>query len=78
MNKTDKLTEVYRASNEMEAMVIKGLLESYDVPCLLKSNASHSVHAFVFDGLGEVKVMVLASEADRAKELILKGNNNDG
>jgi hypothetical protein len=68
----EKMVEVYHARNEMEAQVIKGLLESYDIPCYLKSNAAPSVHLFTIDGMSEVKVMVLESLADKAKELINK------
>ena len=70
MNKSEKLVEVYRSSNEMEAQVIKSLLAAYRIPCLLKSNAAASVHTFAVDGLGEVRVMVLDSMAEQARELI--------
>ena len=75
MSKEEKMVEVYKAPNEMEAQVIKGLLESYDIPCFLKSHAAPSVHMFTVDGMGEFKVMVLGSMADRARELI-KGDSN--
>ena len=65
-----KMVEVYRATGEVEAQVIKGLLENYGIPCLLKSNAAPSVHVFMVDGMGEVKVMVWESMAEKAKELI--------
>jgi hypothetical protein len=71
----DKLIEIYKAPNEMEAKVIKSLLESYDIPCFLKSNAAPSVHLFTVDGMGEVKVMVLESMAEEAKSLIKSENN---
>ena len=64
------LVEVYKSSSEMEAQVIKGLLESYGIPCLLKSNAAPSVHMFTIDGMGEVRVMVWDSMLKRAKKLI--------
>ena len=64
------MVEVYRAVGEMEAQVIQGLLESRGIPCLLKSNAARSVHAFAIDGMGEVRVMVWESMADEARELI--------
>jgi len=51
------LIEVYKAAGELEAQVIKGLLESYGIPCFLKSHAAPSVHMFAVDGLGEVKIM---------------------
>jgi len=64
------MAEVYRAVGEMEARVIQGLLESYEIPCLLKSSAARSVHAFAVDGMGEVKIMVLKSMAEKARKLI--------
>ena len=69
------MVEVYRAAGELEAQVIRSLLEQYGIPCLLKSNAAHSAHMFVFDGMGEVRVMVWDSMAEEAKELI-KGENH--
>ncbi len=74
--KEEKLVEVYKAHNDMEAQVIRSLLESYDIPCFLKSNAAPSVHMFTVDGMAEVKIMVLASLADKARELIL--SDKDG
>jgi len=65
-----KLVEVYRAKSEAEAQVIKSLLESYDIPCLLKSDAAPSVHIFTVDGMGEVRVMVWDSMAGEAIKLI--------
>ena len=69
------MVEVYQARNEMEAQVIKGLLESYDIPCFMKSNAAPSVHTFTMDGMGEVKIMVMESMAEKAKELIVGDNH---
>ncbi len=76
MSKEGKLVEVYKAGNDMEAQVIRGLLESYDIPCFLKSNAAPSVHLFTVDGMAEVKILVLESMADRARELIV--SDRDG
>lgn len=75
MSKKEKLVEIYKANSEMEAQVIKGLLESYEIPCFLKSHAAPSVHMFTVDGMGEVKVMVLDSMVDRAKKLIKSDNH---
>ena len=75
MSNSDKMVEIYKAPNEMEAQVIKGLLESYDIPCFLKSHAAPSVHMFTVDGMAEFRVMVMESLADKARELI-KGDNH--
>jgi len=66
----EKLVDVYHASGELEANVIKGLLESYGIPCILKSDAAFSVHAFTVDGMGEVAIAVLESMAEEARRII--------
>jgi hypothetical protein len=73
--KSGKLVEVYKARTEMEAQVIRGLLESFGIPSTLKANAAPSVHMFTFNGMAEVKVMVLDSQADEARELIVSKND---
>ncbi len=70
MSEYEKTVEVYQAAGEAEAQIIKGLLESNEIPCLLKSHAAPSVHVFAINGLGEVKVMVRESRAEEAKRLI--------
>ena len=67
--------EVYRAAGEAEANVVKGLLESYGIPCLLRSLASPSVHVFSVDGMGEVRVMVPESAASEARRLVRETDN---
>ncbi|MFH0963915.1 MAG: DUF2007 domain-containing protein [Planctomycetota bacterium] len=65
-----KLVQVYKATNGMEAQVIRSLLDSYGIPSVLKSDAAPSILNFTVDGLGEVRVMVLDSRADEARDLI--------
>jgi len=72
---SEELVEVYKAAGEAEAQIIKGLLESYGIPCLLKSLAAPSVHVFTVNGMGEVKVMVWESMAEKARGLI-RGEDN--
>ena len=75
MKNREKLVEVYRATGNMEAQVIKSLLESFGIPCLLKSNAAQSIHVFTVDGLAEVRVMVRESMTEEARRLIAEGSH---
>ena len=75
MNKPKKMVEVYRAAGEVEARIIKGMLENRGITCFLKSNAAPSVHMFAVDGMGEVKVMVWEEETGKARELIKEEDN---
>ncbi len=69
------MIEVYKAKGELEAQVIKGMLESYGIPCLLQSHAASSVHTFAADGIGEVRILVSEKAADEARRLIETNNN---
>jgi len=66
----ERLVDVYIASGEAEAYIIKGKLEASGIPCILRSNAARSVHMFTVDGMGAIKVSVNASAADEARRII--------
>ncbi len=70
MSNNERLVKVYQAAGEMDAQVVKGLLESNGIPCLLESAAARSVHVFTIDGMGEIGIMVHQSKAEKAKKLI--------
>ncbi len=62
--------EVYRALNEMEAQVIKGLLESNDIPVMLQHEAISTVMGMAAGPLAEVKVLVPEPLAEKAIALL--------
>ena len=66
------LVEVRRCGDEAEALVVKGLLESEEIPCVLRSRLAHSVHPFTVGAQGEVIVLVPADEAPRARVLLAR------
>ena len=70
MNPKDKLVKVYTAHGEMEAQVIKSLLESCGIRSLMQGNAALSIQPFVMDGMGEIKIMVAEEQADEARKII--------
>lgn len=72
-----KLVEVYVASGDKEALVIKGLLESEGIMCSLSSDVPHSVYPLEVDGLGAVRINVLDEDAERAEQLI-SGRKEEG
>ena len=70
INPNTTLVEVYEASGDNEAFVIKGLLESDGIWCSLESDVPHSVFPLDVDGLGAVRLMVSEEDAERAAKLI--------
>jgi hypothetical protein len=70
MEKKDKLVTIYKAANQIEAELIKGLLESEDIPTLLKYESLGQVYGLTVDGLGQVEVQVPTKYARDAEDLI--------
>jgi hypothetical protein len=65
-----KYVKVYIAKGEAESNIIRGLLDNYGIPSIVKAQASPSVHVFAIDGLGQVIIMVREEDAEDALELI--------
>lgn len=64
------LKEVYRAGDQAEALVVKGLLESEGIYAVFRGRIVHSVHPFAAGDLGEVRILVPTPDADRARRLL--------
>ncbi len=62
--------EVYRAANEIEAQVVKGRLETEGIPVILRHEAVGIVFSFSVGALAEVRVLVPALLAERAREIL--------
>ncbi len=75
----ERMVDVYRAFSEGEAYIIKGKLEESGIRCVLRSNAAPSVYVMTVDGMGEVRVSVLESNAEEARRIIAEvPQSNDG
>lgn len=62
--------EVWRSHGELEAQVIRALLESNGITSILSGEALRITHGFTMDGLAEVRILVRAEDAERAREII--------
>ena len=68
---------IFRTWDDTEAELIRGLLESYGIPCSVISDITHSVVPLTVDGLGEIRLSV-PSEAAEEAETILQEHRADG
>jgi hypothetical protein len=66
----DDLVVVFRAAGLSEAEIIKGFLESAEIPVHLNYESAGAVYGLTVDGLGEVRVKVPAEFAPLALELL--------
>jgi hypothetical protein len=61
---------VYRSRGELDAQVIKSLLDSFGIPSIIQSQAPGSVYPLIADGMGEYRVLVVKELADKARKII--------
>jgi hypothetical protein len=64
-----KLVEIYRASGELEAQVIRTRLESEGIRAIFQNEALGTM-GFVIDGLGEFRILVAAEDEEAAREVL--------
>ena len=77
MEPGDQLTSIYKAANQIEAELIKGMLESEGIPALLKYESLGQVYGLTVDGLGQVEVQVPTKYVQDAENLINSMPEND-
>ena len=65
-----KTVVIHKCYDDIQAELIRGLLEQHDIISQVASDVPHSVFPFTMDGLGEIRIAVLEEEANRARELI--------
>jgi len=65
-----KLVTVFRAPNEIEAQMIRTLLEGNRIKCCLSGESLRHTHGIMVDGLAEVRILVRDDDEKRAMEII--------
>jgi ribonuclease-3 len=64
------LVVIFRTHSDVEASIVRGLLEANGVMSIVSSTVSHSVFPLTVSELGEVRISVRADEADEAQRII--------
>jgi ribonuclease-3 len=64
------LVVIFRTHSDIEAQIVRGLLETHGVMSVVSSDVLHSVFPMSVDGLTEVRIAVHASEAGEAQRII--------
>ena len=65
-----KPTVVLRTHSDIEANVVRGLLETHGISAVLSAAGPHAIFPVGLSGLGEVRLTVRAEAAEMAKRLI--------
>ena len=64
------LVVIFRTHSDIEAQIVRGLLEAHGVMSVLSSDVPHSIFPLSVDGLNEVRIGVHPSEAEDAQRII--------
>lgn len=67
--KETKPVEVYRASGELEAQVIRAKLEAAGIRAIFQNEALGTL-GFTLDGLGEFRILVAPQDEQAARALL--------
>jgi len=65
-----ELVVIFRTHSDVEASIVRGLLEANGVMSIVSSAVPHSVFPLNVDGLGEVRISVRADDAEEALRII--------
>ena len=61
---------IFRTHSEIEAQIVRGLLEAHGIMSVLSSAVPHSIFPLSVEGLNDVRIAVHSSEADEALRII--------
>jgi ribonuclease III len=64
------MTVVFRTQSDIEATIVRGLLESRGIYAAVSSGLTHALFPLSIDGLGEVRIAVMTPDADAARAII--------
>jgi ribonuclease-3 len=64
------LVIIFRTHSDIEASIVRSLLESHGIHSIVSSDVPHSIFPLTVDGLGEVRISVHAGAAEDAQRVI--------
>ena len=64
------LVVIFRTQSDVEARIVRGLLEANGVPSVVTSDMPQNIFPMTANGLGEVRLSVRAADADEARRII--------
>jgi ribonuclease-3 len=64
------LVVIFRTQSDVEASIVRGLLEAHGIPSVAASDVPHNVFPLAVSDLGEVRLSVRAEDAEDARHVI--------
>jgi ribonuclease-3 len=73
-----ELAIVFRTQSDVEASIVRGLLEAHGLPSILSSGAPHQLFPVSVNELGEIRLSVHAENAEEARRIIESHRASEG
>jgi ribonuclease-3 len=64
------LVVIFRSQSDVEARIVRGLLEAHGIPSIVASGLSHAIFPLSVDGASEIRISVHPEEAEEAQRII--------
>ena len=64
------IRRIFRTQSDVEASIVRGLLEANGMPSVVTSDVPHNVFPLTVNDLGEVRISVQPEDADEARRII--------
>ena len=77
MSVRDDYVVVSTVQGQFVEAQVKAFLEAHDIPCLLRGESLRVTHAISVDGIGAAEVLLPASQADAARELLAQAERGE-
>jgi len=61
---------IFRTHSNVEASVVRGLLEAHGIPCVVSSGAMRNIFPLTIDSLGDVRLSVHEEDVEEARRVI--------
>src|SRR5947207_7739158 len=65
-----ELVVIFRTQSDVEASIVRGLLETHGIPSVVASDVPHAVFPLAVSDLGEVRLSVREGDAEEARRII--------
>ena len=70
VNVVADLVVIFRTQSDVEASIVRGLLETHDVPSVVASDLPHSIFPLTISGMSQLRISVHPDDAERARQII--------
>src|SRR5215472_15622496 len=67
---SSSLVVILRTHSDVEASVVRGLLEAHGIPCVVASGAMRSIFPLTIESLGDVRLSVHEEDVEEARRII--------